>query len=71
MKPTIFPMFGDFISLIDMGKIQPTVPTRSENAEIPNCLKYPKMGGRQKSDKHKQSNKQCDNTFIFKKIFCQ
>lgn len=37
-------MFGDFISFIDMSKIQPTIPTRAKNSEIPNCLKYLKMG---------------------------
>ena len=32
-------MFCDFISLIDMSKIQLTIPTRAKNSEIPNCLK--------------------------------
>lgn len=36
-------MFCDFISLIDMSKIQLTIPTRAKNSEIPNSLKYLKM----------------------------
>lgn len=36
-------MFCDFISLIDMSKIQLTIPTRAKNSKIPNCLKYLKM----------------------------
>ena len=62
-------MFGDFISLIDMSKIQPIIPTRAKKLEIPNCLKYLKMGASKKPINKNNPMNNVITLLSFKKSF--
>lgn len=62
-------MFCDFISLIDMSKIQLTIPTRAKNSEIPNCLKYLKMEASKKPINKNNPMKNEITLLSFKKSF--
>jgi len=62
-------MFCDFISLIDMSKIQLTIPTRAKNSEIPNWLKYLKMEASKKQINKNNPMKNVITLLSFKKSF--
>ena len=69
MKPIAFPMLGNLISLIDISKTQPIIPTREKNTEIPNCLKYLKMGASENPINKSSPINNVITLFSFKKSF--